>query len=127
MLLLGVLTNAFLMGAPTEYPSVKKEGYTESQTCGVCHTAIYKEWKNSLHASSISDPVFLGVFNLFPIAPLDGSKLLFALLPYHLRYIEEFMMRNQLFLVLILVFFGGNIIQTSAYAVLKIILGVNIL
>jgi len=63
MLLLGVLANVFLIGAPTEYPSVKKEGYTESQTCGACHTVIYKEWRNSLHASSISDPVFLGVFN----------------------------------------------------------------
>src|ERR1700739_1088546 len=63
MMLIGVLTNAFLMGITTEYPNVKKEGYTESQICGECHTAIYKEWKNSLHASSISDPVFLGVFN----------------------------------------------------------------
>lgn len=63
MLFLGVLANVFLIGASTEYPSVKKEGYTESQTCGACHTVIYKEWKNSLHASSISDPVFLGVFN----------------------------------------------------------------
>jgi len=55
-LLLGVLVNVFLIGASTEYTSVKKEGYTESQTCGACHTVIYKEWKNSLHASSISDP-----------------------------------------------------------------------
>src|SRR5574341_1244176 len=62
-LLLGVLVNVFLIGASTEYTSVKREGYTESQTCGACHTVIYKEWKNSVHASSISDPVFLGVFN----------------------------------------------------------------
>jgi cytochrome c554/c'-like protein len=61
--LIGILANAFPVQTPAEYPSVKKEGYTESQTCGECHTAIYKEWKNSLHASSISDPVFLGVFN----------------------------------------------------------------
>ncbi len=62
-LLLGVLAYIFLIGASTDYPSVRKEGYTESQTCGACHTVIYKEWKNSLHASSISDPVFLSVFN----------------------------------------------------------------
>ena len=54
-LLLGVFVNVFLIGASTEYTSVKKEGYTESQTCGACHTVIYKEWENSLHASSISD------------------------------------------------------------------------
>lgn len=63
IMLLGLLANIFLIGAPTEYPSVKNEGYPESQICGKCHTAIYKEWKNSLHASSLSDPVFLGVFN----------------------------------------------------------------
>ncbi len=49
--------------------------------------------------------ISLGIFNLLPIAPLDGSKLLFALLPYHLHYIEEFMVKNQLYLVLILIFF----------------------
>jgi len=62
-MLLGLLANIFLIGAPTEYPCVKKEGYSESQICGKCHTGIYKEWENSLHASSLSDPVFLGVFN----------------------------------------------------------------
>jgi len=55
-LLLDVLVNVFLIEASTEYAGVKKEGYTESKTCGACHTVIYKEWKNSLHASSISDP-----------------------------------------------------------------------
>ena len=49
--------------------------------------------------------ISLGIFNLLPVAPLDGSKLLFALLPYHLHYIEEFMVRNQFYLVLILIFF----------------------
>jgi cytochrome c554/c'-like protein len=74
MILLGVLTNVFVTGTPTEYPSVKNEGYTESQICGVCHTAIYEQWKNSLHASSISDPVFLGVFN-----EVDKEKKSFCL------------------------------------------------
>jgi len=47
----------------------------------------------------------LGIFNLLPVAPLDGSKLLFAILPYRLRYVEEFMMRNQLYLVFALIIF----------------------
>jgi len=63
MVLLGFLVNPLSAGAITEYPIVKKDGYTESQVCGACHTWIYKEWKNSLHGSSMSDPVFVGVYD----------------------------------------------------------------
>ena len=63
MIILGLLVNPLTVGAMTDHPIVKKEGYTESRVCGTCHTMIYKQWKNSLHASSISDPVFLGVYN----------------------------------------------------------------
>jgi Zn-dependent protease len=56
--------------------------------------------------------VLLGVFNLVPIPPLDGSKLLFLILPptpatYKFMY---FMERWGLILVLIFVFFGFQII-----------------
>ncbi len=56
--------------------------------------------------------VLLGVFNLVPIPPLDGSKLLFLILPptpatYRFMY---FMERWGLLLVLIFVFFGFSII-----------------
>jgi hypothetical protein len=32
--------------------------FTQAEVCGDCHTDIYKEWSNSLHAASLSDPVF---------------------------------------------------------------------
>jgi Zn-dependent protease len=71
--------------------------------------------------------ISLGIFNLLPVAPLDGSKLLFALLPYHLRYIEEFMTRNQLFLVFILIVFlnssGVTWLVNFEYFLIKLILG----
>lgn len=56
--------------------------------------------------------VLLGIFNLVPIPPLDGSKLLFLVLPptpatYKFMY---FMERWGLILVLIFVFFGFQII-----------------
>ena len=56
--------------------------------------------------------LILGIFNLIPIPPLDGSKILFAALPqtestFRVLYILE---RWGLILVLIFVFFGFQII-----------------
>lgn len=48
--------------------------------------------------------VTLAVFNLVPMPPLDGSKILFALIPRGWGFIREFMERYQLVLVLIYVF-----------------------
>jgi len=48
--------------------------------------------------------LILGVFNLIPVPPLDGSKILFSLLPYRLHHVQEFMERNALFLVILLIF-----------------------
>jgi len=45
--------------------------------------------------------ILLGVFNLMPIPPLDGSKILFSFLPFSLEYIQDWMERYSLFL-----FFG---------------------
>jgi Zn-dependent protease len=56
--------------------------------------------------------ILLGIFNLVPIPPLDGSKLLFLILPptprsYKIMYFLE---RWGLILVLIFVFFGFQVI-----------------
>ncbi len=32
--------------------------YTSALVCGRCHTDIYNSWKNSMHAYSLSDPIF---------------------------------------------------------------------
>lgn len=36
--------------------------FSSSDACGTCHQDIFREWSNSLHAASNSDPVFRGVF-----------------------------------------------------------------
>lgn len=36
--------------------------FTLSSKCGECHSDIYREWKNSLHAASFEDPVFLDAY-----------------------------------------------------------------
>ncbi len=56
--------------------------------------------------------VLLGVFNLVPIPPLDGSKVLFALLPPSeaARRLMFFLERYGMFLVLLFIFFGFQLI-----------------
>lgn len=56
--------------------------------------------------------VLLGVFNLVPIPPLDGSKVLFSLLPPSegARRLAFFLERYGMFLLLIFIFFGFQLI-----------------
>ncbi|MBI2175595.1 MAG: site-2 protease family protein [Parcubacteria group bacterium] len=49
--------------------------------------------------------LILAVFNLVPVPPLDGSKVLFALLPYRLLRVQEFLERYGLFVLFFFVFF----------------------
>lgn len=39
-------------------PVVNVKGYTSSEVCAGCHEDIHRTWKNSLHAMSLSDPIF---------------------------------------------------------------------
>lgn len=52
--------------------------------------------------------IVLGFFNLIPIPPLDGSKVVFALLPVRYRYIENFLNKYALVLIIAFVFFGAD-------------------
>ncbi len=54
--------------------------------------------------------VLLAVFNLVPIPPLDGSKLLFALLPNSQYRVAEFLNRYGFVILLFFIFFGFQII-----------------
>lgn len=49
--------------------------------------------------------IVLGFFNIMPIPPLDGSKVLFALLPARAYKIEQFLNKHGLILLLIFIFF----------------------
>lgn len=54
--------------------------------------------------------ILLGVFNLVPIPPLDGSKLLFAVLGDKYAGVEEFLERNSMLILLLFLFFGFPLI-----------------
>ncbi|KND48732.1 MAG: Peptidase M50 [Parcubacteria bacterium C7867-003] len=49
--------------------------------------------------------LILATFNLIPVPPLDGSKILFSLLPYSMRNVQEWFERNSIFILIIFVFF----------------------
>ncbi len=59
----------------------------------------------SLASYTVLINITLAFFNLVPIPPLDGSKILFAFLPAKLDYIREILERNGFVFVLIFIFF----------------------
>ena len=50
-----------------------------------------------------------GIFNLLPIPPLDGSRVIYAIAPDFLRRIMEAMEQFGIWIVMILVFLGGSL------------------
>ncbi|HDO23652.1 MAG TPA: site-2 protease family protein [bacterium] len=68
--------------------------------------------------------IILGVFNLVPIPPLDGSKVLFAFFPYKWRHIEEFLERYGFFILLIFIFFFFRLILPIVFSLFKLITGI---
>ena len=71
--------------------------------------------------------ILLGVFNLIPIPPLDGSKILAAVLPY--RYERQLAMleRYGMFLVILFIFFLFPLIAPIIPLLFKLITGVPFL
>jgi hypothetical protein len=55
---------------------VKSTGYTSSAVCGQCHTEIYKNWRNSLHALAVKDPIFQAAYAEVIMDGIPGAKRL---------------------------------------------------
>jgi Zn-dependent protease len=52
----------------------------------------------------------LGIFNLVPIPPLDGSKVLFSLLPFRYRHVQYFLEQYWFLLFIFIFFFAWRIV-----------------
>ncbi|HEY4511782.1 MAG TPA: site-2 protease family protein [Candidatus Paceibacterota bacterium] len=48
--------------------------------------------------------ITLAIFNLVPVPPLDGSKILFMLIPPHYQHVREMIERYSMVLILIFIF-----------------------
>ena len=66
----------------------------------------------------------LALFNIIPIPPLDGSKILFSLLPPQLRHIQNFLERWGMFILLIFIFFVWSQISPIIYIAFSFITGI---
>jgi Zn-dependent protease len=67
--------------------------------------------------------IVLAFFNMIPIPPLDGSKILFSFLPARLRYIENFMTQWGIFFLIFFVFFLWGGVAPYAYDLFSLITG----
>jgi Zn-dependent protease len=69
--------------------------------------------------------LILALFNLIPIPPLDGSKILFSFLPARLNYIEKFLNQWGIFLLLFFVIFLWGIVSPFVFTAFSFITGLS--
>jgi Zn-dependent protease len=53
--------------------------------------------------------IWLAIFNLIPVPPLDGSWILFSFLPYSMKSVEIFLKQYGVVILILLILFGGTI------------------
>ncbi len=70
--------------------------------------------------------IVLAIFNLIPVPPLDGSKILFNLLPYRLRVIENWFNQYQLLFLFAIIFLAGSILGPIAMIIFRLFTGLSI-
>lgn len=72
----------------------------------------------------VSINLLLMIFNLMPIPPLDGSKLLFALFPDNIYRLRNFFERYGLVLVIVFILFAWQFISPLVGTLLRLFLGI---
>ena len=70
--------------------------------------------------------ILLAVFNLMPIPPLDGSKLLFAVFPEKIYQFRNFFERYGLILVLVFIFFIWQLVAPVIGIIFSFLTGLAI-
>jgi len=67
----------------------------------------------------------LALFNLIPIPPLDGSKVLFSLMPLKFRYVENFLEKWGMFLLLFFIIFLWGTVSPLIYIAFSFLTGLS--
>lgn len=71
--------------------------------------------------------IVLAVFNLVPIPPLDGSKILFTFLPRSANSIRVFLEQYGMIILLLFIFFAFDLILPIVLGLFKLIVGRGIM
>jgi len=69
--------------------------------------------------------LLLAFFNLIPIPPLDGSKILFSILPYHLAHIRTKLEQYGFFILIFFIIFLGQLLFTPVIMIFSLITGIR--
>ena len=69
--------------------------------------------------------IVLAIFNLIPIPPLDGSKILFSILPHQYSRTRQILESYSMILVLVVVFFLWQFVTPIIPWIFKLITGVG--
>ncbi len=67
--------------------------------------------------------LWLAIFNLIPIPPLDGSWILFALLPPGAENVKFFLRQYGVVILVLLIIFGGTLWAVATSSIFQIITG----
>ena len=70
--------------------------------------------------------ILLGVFNLLPIPPLDGSHILFSLLPRSLDSLKIFLSQYGFIVLLFVIFFFFQFISLAVNGIFRLIVGTSL-
>lgn len=69
--------------------------------------------------------IILAVFNLIPFPPLDGSKVLFNLLPHRYMYVHDYLEHNWLLFIVFILMFAHYIIAPISGFLSFLITGIH--
>lgn len=70
--------------------------------------------------------ISLALFNLIPIPPLDGSKILFYLLPRNAHTVEAFLDQYGWYILLFFIIFGVDMLSKPILWVVQLLLGTSL-
>ena len=68
----------------------------------------------------------LALFNIIPIPPLDGSKIIFSFIPPQFRYIENFLEKWGMFFLLFFIIFLWSYVSPLIYIAFSFLTGMPI-
>ncbi len=88
---------------------------------GIQNQALY-----NIGSTIVFINLLLGIFNLVPIPPLDGSKILFSFLPFKCRNAEIFLERYSLIIMILFVVFVWQYFAGSIFFLFKLLTGIMI-